>query len=419
MMDVLGQIGSRRKKGSSFMEWNIDWNQNKGRNREQTAQISELCRQRLLGYAESFRELSRSFCGDFKEESTDRQSVLEERRLWENRQVMSSSLNVVAQIMARVAGDLSAYEPVEEKCRRLLTHELRAEGIYIENVCYLPGENGRKALGMTMYTDKKGGHPAGEVADMLSVLLHRQVQLSVASPCLVDQVNRSFVFVEEAAYIALTGFARAVKEDETVSGDHYSILESEKGKMTLLLSDGTGSGEKASGDSERVLDLMEKMLEAGYDMETAVGMVNAALFARGEESNHPTLDICDLDLYQGSCDFCKVGGAASFLKRGDEVEQITMGNLPLGIFQTVETNRIRRELQSGDYVIMMTDGVLDALEEYAYEEAMLDAIKGLKEQNPGEIAEKLLQMVLCCSGGRIRDDMTILVTGVWENNSIT
>ncbi|MCH5343933.1 MAG: SpoIIE family protein phosphatase [Acetatifactor sp.] len=401
------------------MEFAIDWRQRQNKGKEWTSRMPELCRQRLLGYAESFRELSKGFDGEFIGDGLDRMEILEERRLWESRQVMSSSLNAVAQIMTQVAEEVVRYEPFPEKRRKAIAGALRAEGIYIDHLCYLPGEHGRKAVGMTMYTDKKGGQPAEEVADMLSVLLHRQVQLSVTSPYLIDRISRSFVFVEEASYIALTGFARAVKEDETLSGDHYSLIESEKGRMTVLLSDGTGSGERASADSERVLDLMEKMLEAGYSLETAVGMVNTAFFAKGEENGHPTLDICDLDLYQGCCDFCKAGGVTSFVKRGAQVEQVTVENLPLGIFQTVEARKIHKELHSGDYVIMMTDGVLDVLGENGYEEAMAEAIGSLREQNPGEIAERLLEQALCAGGGRIQDDMTILVIGLWENSNLS
>lgn len=401
------------------MEFGIDWKLRPNKDRERTIRMPELCKQRLLGYAESFRELSKGFGGDFIGDGLDRLEILEERRLWENRQVMSNSLSAVAEIMTQVAEEVVRYEPFPEKKRKAITSALRAEGIYIDHLCYLPGEHGKKAVGMTMYTDKRGGQPAEEVADMLSVLLRRQVQLSVTSPYLIDRTSRSFVFVEEAAFIALTGFARAVKEDETISGDHYSLIESEKGRMTVVLSDGTGSGERASADSERVLDLMEKMLEAGYSVETAIGLVNTAFFTRGEENGHPTLDICDLDLYQGCCDFCKAGGVTSFVKRGTQVEQVTEENLPLGIFQTVETKKIHKKLHSGDYVIMMTDGVLDMLEENGYEEAMAEVIGGLREQNPGEIAERLLEQALCAGGGRIQDDMTILVIGLWENSNLS
>lgn len=382
---------------------------------KQCAQVSELCKQRLLGYAESFHELAKSFSGDFFTATEDRQTYLEEWRLWENRQVIGKNLQEVAQIMTQVAMEELWYQPMEDKKRKLLLQMLKGEGILAENICYLPNEKGRITIGMTLVADGKESVPSEEISDMLSALLNKNFQPSVTTPYLVDKTRRSFVFVEEAKYIALTGFCKAVKEGETMSGDNYSIIESEKGRLTLLLSDGTGSGEKANTDSERVLDLMEKMLEAGFSMETAINMVNAAVFAGAEDGNHPTLDVCCLDLYQGNCDITKVGGAATFLKRQQQVEEISMGNLPLGIFQSVQVQSLHRGLQDGDYLILMTDGVLDALECEDGEALMGETIRGLTEHNPQEIAERLMQLVLCRCGGRILDDMTILVVGVWES----
>lgn len=379
-----------------------------------SAQISDLCKQRLLGYAETFQELARSFDGEFIATGSDRQSLLDARKSWESRQVICSNLHEVAQIMTDMAKEVFYYQPLEERKRRMLLHALRAEGIIMENICYIPDVAGKRALGITMYTEKKGGRRAKEVADMLSVLLKQQFEVSISSPYLIDQTSRSYIFVGEARFVALTGFAKVVKENESISGDNYSLLESERGKLTVILSDGTGSGERACEDSERVLDLTEKLLEAGYGIQTAVNLVNSALFARGEEQNHPTLDICDIDLYEGKCEFCKVGGAASFLKRENTVELLEAGSLPLGVFQTVQTQVVQKSLYSGDYLIMMSDGVLDALEENDYEEAMFEAVLKMTEQNPKAIAERLLQMAIYAGGGHIQDDMTILVVGIWE-----
>lgn len=403
------------------------WNRDKERERERkiAALTPEFCRQKLLGYADSFEELSRTFCENG--EQADRRGdadgrhqrwyLLEEQRTLESRQVMGDNFQVIARIMKHIAEEMTACRPVEDKQKRMLTQALRTAGISMENLYYLDKEDaeGRCAIGMTMYTDKKGGIPADDVAELLSGLLRKPVRLSVTSPYLVEQNSRSFEFVEEAAYVALTGYARATKEDEMVSGDHYAVVESEKGRVILLLSDGAGSGEEAGKSSGRALDLMEKMLEAGYDTKSAVHMINAAFFAMGEESSHPTLDVCELNLYQGSCGICKVGGAATFLKRGETVELLARESLPLGIFQTVEAEWMHRELRSGDSLIMVTDGVLDALGGGQCGNALLEAIRGLSEQNPAGIAEKLLQTALCANGGHIRDDMTILAACVWDN----
>ncbi len=380
----------------------------------QTAQVSDLCRRRLLNYADSFYELARSYDGEFEPEQEDRETVLMERRLWENRQIISGHLAEMAKIMTEAASEVLVYWPMEGKKKKRLVQALAEEGIRVEGPCYLPREGGRQAVVLTMYTHKGARISAEDAADMISVLLDRRLAPSVTSPSVVEDSPQSFVLEEETGFLALTGFARAVKEGEKVSGDNYAVLEAEKGRVTVMLSDGTGSGERAGRDSEKVLDLMEKMLEAGYGTDTAVNMVNTALFVAGTDSNHPTLDICEIDLYQGSCQLRKIGGAVTFLKRGHEVEQLAAGNLPLGIFGQVEVQPLCRELQDNDYLIMVSDGVVDAFGREDYEDTVTSIIAGIRDRSPGEIAERLLQIALHASGGRVFDDMTIGVIGVWE-----
>ncbi len=379
-----------------------------------TAQVSDLCRRRLLNYADSFYELARSYDKEFFPAAEDRQTVLSERRLWENRQILKNHLTEMAKIMTDVACEVLCYRPMEEKKKRLVVRALREEGIRAENPCYISRDDGSDSIVITMSTDKKMGLSAEDATDMISVLLNRRLQLSATSPYIIEKNPHSFILEKEARFVALTGFARATKEDETISGDNYAVLEAEKGRMTVILSDGTGSGEQAGKDSERVLDLMEKFLEAGYSTEAAVKMVNTALFAMGEDRNHPTLDICDIDLHGGSCELRKVGGATTFLKRGKEVEKLTEGNLPLGIFQQAQVNSLQRKLRDGDCLVMVTDGVIDAFQDLDYENTLCCVISEMKEHNAGEAAEKLLREALIASGGRIRDDMTVGVIGIWE-----
>lgn len=78
------------------------------------AQVSMLCRQKLLGYAESFEELGRSFHDEARIVGDDRQSILEKCLLQQSRQVMGDHLQTVARIMEQVAGEEMCYRPVEE-----------------------------------------------------------------------------------------------------------------------------------------------------------------------------------------------------------------------------------------------------------------------------------------------------------------
>ena len=380
------------------------------------AQVSMLCRQKLLGYAESFEELGKSFRQEIQITGEDRQNILEKCMLWQSRQIMGDHLQEVARIMERVAGEELGYCPLEEKKRKSLVQALKSEGIIARDLCYVEKDgssSGTEAgISMTLSTEKRH-YKAAQVADMLTVLLGKKLQVSSGSPYLVEQEPHCFLFTEEPKYIALTGVSRAVKEGEKVSGDQYATMESEKGKLILMLSDGTGSGEDASRGSGRVMDLMEKMLEAGFGTEASVNLLNSALYAQNEEDDHPTIDLCSLDLYTGECEICKVGGVATFWKTSGRVLCVGGESLPLGIFQKVQIERQMCQIRPGDLLVMMTDGVLDMMEDG--EERMAQVLEGLQEQNPQEIAEKILSYAICASEGRIRDDMTVFVLCLWEN----
>ena len=116
------------------------------------------------------------------------------------------------------------------------------------------------------------------------------------------------------------------------------------------------------------------------------------------------------------CYFTKIGAAASFIKRDHRVEKIYENTLPLGVLKEPEPEHILRQLSDGDYVIMVSDGITDALEDDRVGSDLRAILSNLRQENPRELAEALLQIVLHRTGGHIRDDMTVLVFGIWENS---
>ena len=129
-----------------------------------------------------------------------------------------------------------------------------------------------------------------------------------------------------------------------------------------------------------------------------------------------TLDVCSLDLYSGECHFIKVGSSSSYIKRQHLVDRISSGNLPLGIFQKPDVESIGRTLMDGDYIIMISDGILDALSQGIGEDMLSEFIGSLTVENPGEMANTILRYCIQQSRGHIRDDMTVMVIGIWERN---
>ena len=392
--------------------------------------IPEYGRQKLLTYAESFRDLADLFEGENIEAETvddhdpeDRRDYLWHRKLQENQGLLAEHLNEMAHIMAEVARETCLYRPMGERKYRQISKLLRESGILLRNFFELEREDGHIEISLTMKTisekyTKLGEHICVEdVSDFISVALNTRLRAARSTPQYLTPDWSTYYFVQEPDYYLLTGVAKAIKESETVSGDNYSFYEVENGRMVAALSDGMGSGEKACNDSGRVIEKMERLLEAGFRKEPAVQMINGALVAAGQEENMSTLDLCDINLYTGECEFMKVGAACSYIKRGRLVDRLSALNFPLGVFGQIEPETIQRVLQSGDYVIMLSDGILDALSQGIGEEVLPEIIGRTEYTNPNEIANQILACCLKQSCGQIRDDMTVLVIGMWKKDT--
>lgn len=382
--------------------------------------LPEYGKQRLLMYADSFRDLANTFNDiqrpELKGESAgERQEYLWKRRLLENRDLMAEHLNEMAQIMTKVAEESYRFIHISERKLKQLSHALKEEDVLLKDAYLLEKEDGHKEINLIMRAGKGTSPTVEEVGNLLAVLLNLRLMPVRSAPVFVGKEWSNYQYIEEPKFHVLTGVAKAVKETESVSGDNYSFLEVKEGSLTAVLSDGMGSGEKACNDSEFVIDFIEKFLEAGFSRETAVQMINGSLIAAGETQNMSTLDICQVDLYTGVCEINKIGSAPSFIKRENLIEQISARNLPLGVFYEMDMDVTRRRLVDGDYIIMLSDGVLDALSQGIGEEMLPEMLGKITLKNPAEMANHILNFCLHQSRGRIRDDMTVLVIGIWEN----
>lgn len=230
----------------------------------------------------------------------------------------------------------------------------------------------------------------------------------------LSEEERELRFREEPGYRVMTGVARMVKEEQRISGDSFSFFYEEEGEMAMILSDGMGSGEEAAKESESVLHLLERMLSAGFKEETAIRLINSVLALRAEQNMFTTLDISRVNLYSGTCEFIKIGGAATYLRRGKWLECVEAKTLPIGMVQKVDYDFMVKKLYDGDYIIMMSDGVLDVVPEEKRADFLGQIIGEEPGQNPQVIAGRILNASLLVQNFEPRDDMTVLVCGVFQ-----
>ncbi|MFR6561802.1 MAG: SpoIIE family protein phosphatase [Eubacterium ventriosum] len=124
-------------------------------------------------------------------------------------------------------------------------------------------------------------------------------------------------------------------------------MELDSGATFMSICDGMGSGPRAEGYSEVVIDLLEQLLESGFTEQTALKLINSVLLTGNQWREPAAVDMALFDRYSGTCQFLKMGAACTYIKRGGWVECIKSTSLPMGIFEQVDMETITKNFMPG------------------------------------------------------------------------
>ena len=116
--------------------------------------------------------------------------------------------------------------------------------------------------------------------------------------------------------------------------------------------------------------------------------------------------IVRVDLRSGSVELVNAGHVEPYLIRGSHpVPLVLPADLPLGLFGDTAYRTTRVDLQPGDRMVLLTDGML---ERNAVGVDLPRAIVGTSSVHPREAVRALADRVLQKTGNRLKDDATIL-----------
>lgn len=338
-------------------------------------------------------------------------------RLQENREVIAQQLDAMAYIMEDCARENEDISRQEGRLIANIKYYCREQGILFHQIKVMKTANGKKILYLQCRSGSQRCIPVRELAKQFSQFGEERFVALQENPVLLGDEEAVLAFAEDDRYAVYHGLARRIKDGEQISGDNFSFLSLQDGHFVMSLSDGMGSGMLASRESEMVIDLLEKFLEAGFHPDAAIKMMNSAMVTHGEHNLFSTVDVADIDLDSGRCSFYKVGGISSFIKRKSLVEQISCVNPPVGFLSKMEIQTADVCLEQGEFVIMVSDGVLEHLYVEQAEETMMDIISDIETTNARQMAKQILDRILLYTGGTVRDDMTVLVAGLWEKDT--
>ena len=305
----------------------------------------------------------------------------------------------LAGVLERAAAEVSAELTVDVRRQRQVKQRLAALGL--EGRCAVFNDEHRH-LRLELEGRDIEKLAEGEQLAALEQLMDCPLQVE-------DSPAGTLRLAQREPLMAVAGVAALGRDGMPVSGDSGAWFKDDAGRLYLLLCDGMGSGLAARQDSDGALRLLEKFLRAGMAPRSALKTVGEALALRGEaEGGFTTVDLMQIDLFTGRGAVFKLGAAPTYLRRGDQVERLSGSALPAGLVPQPEgePDVFPLELQAGDCVVMVSDGITAGQEDGWLRQA-LEEFDGL---SPQELAGRLLADSRDKAGGG--DDRTVIVVKI-------
>lgn len=191
--------------------------------------------------------------------------------------------------------------------------------------------------------------------------------------------------------------AAATAGKEPANGDRCVWFAGTGSKYYVLLCDGMGTGMGAAQDAATAVEMLRRLLRAGYPAEHVLESLNSFCILKNR-SGAVTVDLLELELNTGKGTLYKWGAAPSYLLSPGCMEKIGTAGPPPGLSMADLPETVTRlSLRRGETLVLLSDGA-------GGEEAMHQSWER-GSGSPGELADRIVEY----GRGEGTDDATAAV----------
>ena len=232
----------------------------------------------------------------------------------------------------------------------------------------------------------------------------RQIQRSLLPASMPQVVGLDFAVHYEPAY--------------QIGGDFYDFIWHDPAHLGLAVGDVAGKAISAALYMARLTSELRSRAAIARTPARLLRRVNREIATLGDDGMFATLVYCIYDLESRSLVFTNAGHCTPLLRRGDRVFPLQAERAhtpPLGVTPELEAGEARVQLHSGDMLIMVSDGILEARDMRGNEYGLPRLSRRIRTARGGaeDIVKSILAEVDSHVGEQAQsDDMTIVCMAI-------
>jgi serine phosphatase RsbU (regulator of sigma subunit) len=209
-------------------------------------------------------------------------------------------------------------------------------------------------------------------------------------------------------------FSAHFEPTASIGGDYYDVFNIDKTRLAVAIGDVSGHGLSTGLVMAMVKAAITTLVEEGAEETALFHRLNDLVFRSTERRAFMTLAFTIFDLEKGTIRHTNAGHLYPYLLReGQKPRGIEVPSLPLGVRSTISTHTAEVDLQEGDAIVYLSDGIVEAQDEHG-EPFGFEHLEALLSQSadrsPSTIRDQILEAVARHCGTRpADDDRTVMI----------
>ena len=201
----------------------------------------------------------------------------------------------------------------------------------------------------------------------------------------------------------------------TVGGDYYDFITRPDGDLVFALGDVSGKGIPAAMVMMVLRSTVHSSLQQTGEVARIVSQTNSVMYNNSPDSSYVTFFMGNLSPDSGKLRYVNAGHIPPILyrKSSGKLERLEEGGTVLGLFDGMPYEEGNARLETGDLLVIFTDGISESWgeddEEFG-EDRLGELIQKHSSMPAQELMDTLQQEVeLYTKGSRPTDDCTLLI----------
>jgi serine phosphatase RsbU (regulator of sigma subunit) len=210
-------------------------------------------------------------------------------------------------------------------------------------------------------------------------------------------------------------FSAHFEPTASIGGDYYDVFNIDKSRLAVAIGDVSGHGLSTGLVMAMVKAAITTLVDEGADEESLFERLNDLVYRSTERRAFMTLAFTIFDLEKGRIRHTNAGHLYPYLLRDGKPTPISIESpsLPLGVREKIVSRTVDLDLQEGDAIIYLSDGIIEAQNEHG-DPFGFDQLEGLlahqTDRSPSAIRDQILEAVARHSGTRpADDDRTVMI----------